>query len=127
MTPTDIQVPNVQAILHLLEPRSWNDIAAEYGVSPEVLVRMNGNSVGIGSLIYIPTPDQDKKIRHYLLGHDIEESVYVLPFDSTLAQIAIDQQIPTELLEMFQEMNLASPNETKIDAIRDIHTPIQKG
>lgn len=66
-------------------------------------------------------------IERYLFGHDIEEFPLELTADSTLEQIALSQQIPIELREMFYEINLASPNDTRIDAVRDIHTTILKG
>jgi hypothetical protein len=122
-----LRIPKVKTVFQLTEPRTWNDISEEYGVAPEVLMRVNGNLVAIGDLIYIPTAEQVYDIERYLFGHDIEEFPLELTADSTLEQIALSQQIPIELREMFYEMNLASPNDTRIDAVRDIHTTILKG
>lgn len=122
-----LRIPKVKTVFQLTEPRTWNDISEEYGVAPEVLMRVNGNSVAIGDLIYIPTAEQVYDIERYLFGHDIEEFPLELTADSTLEQIALSQQIPIELRDMFYEMNLASPNDNRIDAVRDIHTTILKG
>lgn len=122
-----LRVPKVRTVFTLDRPRSWNDIGQEYGVSPEVLVRINGNSITVGDLIYIPTSEQAGDIERYLFGHDIEEFPFELAAESTLEQVAISQQIPAELRDMFYEMNLAAPGDKRPDGIHDIHTPICKG
>ncbi len=121
-----LRIPKVKTVFQLTEPRTWNDISEEYGVAPEVLMRVNGNSVAIGDLIYIPTAEQEYDIKRYLFGHDIEEFPLELTADSTLEQIALSQQIPIELRDMFYEMNLSSPQDSNTNSIQDIHTPIRK-